>query len=118
MQAYPSGTRFPGGETLRDVQMRAVAELEAIREAHPDGDAAIVSHADVIKAVVAHYVGLSLDLFQRLVISPASVTIVAFGQPGPRLLNMNDTGHLEWPYELGKPDRVALPAATPDQPKG
>ncbi|MFQ6015694.1 MAG: MSMEG_4193 family putative phosphomutase [Anaerolineae bacterium] len=91
---YPSGTRFPGGETVTEVQARAVAEIEAIRQAHPEGTVAVVSHGDVIKVVVAHYVGLHLDLFQRLAISPASLTILGFGEMGPRLLSLNDTSHI------------------------
>lgn len=94
VQVYPSGTRFPGGETFYETQSRAVQEVEAIRQAHPKGTVVIVSHADVIKAVVAHYLGLHLDLFQRLVISPASVTVLQFSEFGPRLLCLNETGHI------------------------
>jgi len=92
VQVYPSGTRFPGGETLYEAQWRAVQEIERIRKEHPKGTVVAVSHADVIKAVVAHYIGLHLDLFQRLVVSPASVTAIAFTEFGPRLLCLNETG--------------------------
>ncbi len=94
IQVYPSGARFPGGETLREVQARAVAELDAIRADHPQGNVGVVSHADVIKLAVAHYIGVHLDLFQRLVVSPASLTILAFERFGPRLIRFNDTGTL------------------------
>jgi len=94
IQAYPSGTRFPGGETLREMQSRAVANLDEICQAHPDSIVAVVSHADVIKAVVAHYAGLHLDLFQRLIISPASITVLAFGKMGPRIVCINDIAHI------------------------
>jgi probable phosphoglycerate mutase len=95
VQVYPSGTRFPGGETIGEMQARVVAALGEIRSAHPDGIVAAVAHADVIKAAAAYYAGVPLDMFQRLVISPASVTIVHFGHFGPRLLRMNDTGELK-----------------------
>jgi len=52
---------------------------------------AVCSHADVIKALVCHYLGMHLDLFQRVVVSPASVTAIAFG-PVPYLVRLNDTG--------------------------
>jgi probable phosphoglycerate mutase len=97
VQHWPSGTRFPEGETLTEVQARAVAALEAVRPAHADGVFAAVSHADVIKAVIAHYAGLHLDLFQRLVVSPASVSVVRFTAGGPRLLLFNDTGQVPPP---------------------
>lgn len=95
VQVYPSGTRFPGGETLGEMQARVVAALEEIKAAHPGGIVAAVAHADVIKAAVAYYAGVPLDLFQRLVISPASVTVLAFGPLGPRLLRLNDDGKLK-----------------------
>jgi len=94
IQVYPSGARFPGGESLREVQARLVAELDAIRDNHAGQTVAVVSHSDPIKMAVAHYLGLSLDLFQRLTISPASVTAFAFTHFGPRLICLNDTGTL------------------------
>jgi probable phosphomutase (TIGR03848 family) len=94
VQLHPSGTRFPGGETIGEMQARVVATLDEIRSAYPQGIVAAVAHADVIKAATAFYVGVPLDLFQRLIISPASVTIVGFGHFGPQLLRMNDSGEL------------------------
>ncbi len=96
VQFYPSGTRFPGGETPGEVQRRAVETLDRLREQHGEQDViVVVSHADVIKLVVAHYIGIHMDLFQRLVISPASLTALAFARMGPRLIAFNDTGSLE-----------------------
>lgn len=95
VQLYPSGTRFPQGETIGEMQARVVAGLDEIRSTHPGGIVAAVAHADVVKAAVAFHIGLPLDLFQRLDISPASVTIVHFGRFGPRLLRLNDTGELK-----------------------
>jgi probable phosphomutase (TIGR03848 family) len=95
VQNYPSGARFPNGESLREMQFRVVGALEHIAERHPGGTAAVVSHSDVIKAVVAHYCGMHLDLFQRIIISPASISILALDRLGPRIMRLNDTSHLE-----------------------
>lgn len=94
IQVYPGGVRFPGGESMRETQARIVAELDAIRDAHPGQTVAVVSHSDPIKMAVAHYTGLALDLFQRIAISPASVTAFAFAQYGPRLICLNVTDPL------------------------
>jgi probable phosphomutase (TIGR03848 family) len=94
VQFYPSGARFPGGEAIREMQARAVAELDELVVQHPAEIIVVVSHADVIKAVLAHYAGLHLDLFQRLVVSPASLSVVAFTPMGPRLVCLNDTAHV------------------------
>jgi probable phosphoglycerate mutase len=95
VQFYPSGTRFPNGETLGEAQVRMVATLDMLRAQHPDGIIAVVSHADIIKLAVAYYIGMHVDLFQRLDISPCSLTALAFTRMGPRLLAYNDTGSLE-----------------------
>jgi len=95
IQFYPSGTNIPGGETMHEMQTRVVAELDAIRKAHPGATVAVVSHADVIKAAVAHYTGLHLDLFQRLVVYPASLTAFQFSKFGPRLVLFNDSGTID-----------------------
>lgn len=95
IQARPSLVRFPEGESLRGMQIRAVDAVEEIVQQHRRGLVAAVTHADVIKAVVAFYLGLPLDLFQRLAVSPASVTVLQLG-PGaqPTLLRFNDDGPL------------------------
>jgi probable phosphomutase (TIGR03848 family) len=92
-QIAPSTMRFPGGESPREMQARVVAELENLRARHPQQTIAVVSHADVIKAAVAFYIGLPLDLFQRLVVRPASLTVLELGGPVARLLCLNDIGH-------------------------
>jgi probable phosphomutase (TIGR03848 family) len=91
VQATPSAARFPEGESLYQMQARAVQAVERLRAAHPEQTVAVCSHADVIKALACHYLGMHLDLFQRVVVSPASVTAVAFG-PVPYLIRLNDTG--------------------------
>ncbi len=94
IQCAPSSARFPGGESFYEMQTRIVTELEELRGKHPKQTIAAVSHADVIKAAVAHYAGVHLDLFQRLIIGPASLTVLMLDGPMPRLVCMNDTGHL------------------------
>ena len=89
------------------MQARAVGQCEAIHVTHPDDIVAVVSHADVIKAIVAYYIGVHLDLFQRLFIAPASVTWIHLGKGGPRLIILNDTGTLPKP-----PERQAQDVAT------
>jgi probable phosphomutase (TIGR03848 family) len=94
LMMWPAGFRFPEGERTAHMQARMAAELDAIRGDHPDQTIAVVSHADPLKAAVAHYLGLPMDLFQRLVIEPASVTILQFRAFGPSLLRLSDTGDL------------------------
>ena len=107
VQFYPSGTRFPGGETLGEVQMRAILALDGLRDQHPKDTIAVVAHADLIKLVAAFYLGMHTDLFQRLVINPASVTAFTYTPMGPRMLVYNDIGSLD----ILKPK--AEPADTP-----
>jgi probable phosphomutase (TIGR03848 family) len=91
VQSTPSAARFPEGESLFEMQARAVLAVERLRGAHPSQTVAVCSHADVIKALTCHYLGMHLDLFQRLVVGPASLTAIAFG-PVPSLVRLNDTG--------------------------
>ncbi len=94
IQLYPSGARFPGGESITEMQARMIAALDALRAAHPGQTIAVVSHSDPIKVALAHYSGLHLDLFQRLVIHPASITELSFTVAGPKLLRCNDCAHI------------------------
>jgi probable phosphomutase (TIGR03848 family) len=94
VQQSPSAVRFPGGETLIEVQRRSVAALDALAAIHPRGTVGVVSHADVIRLALAHYSGVHIDLFQRLIVSPASVTAIGLGDRIPRILRVNDTGTL------------------------
>jgi probable phosphomutase (TIGR03848 family) len=86
----PSSVRFPDGETLREVQARAVSEIEQIALEHPKGKVCCVSHGDVIKLIAAHYLGVHIDLFQRIVIAPASVSVISLSSYGPRILALNN----------------------------
>ena len=89
MQRYPSGFRFPGGESFAEMQTRITARSTSSSPATAGGVVVAVSHADPIKAAVAHALGTHLDLFQRIVISPCSVTAIAYGAGGPAVLTVN-----------------------------
>jgi probable phosphoglycerate mutase len=91
IQRYPSGFRFPGGESFADMQARMVTTLERLRREHPGGTVIAVSHADPIRVAVAHALGTHLDLFQRIVIAPCSLTAVLYGDDGPTVLTVNST---------------------------
>lgn len=95
VQLYPSGMRFPGGETIREMQARIVNQLESIAADHPREIVAVFSHADVIKAALAHYLGVHLDLFQRIVVNPTSVSVLRLTPYGPQVLRINDDGPLK-----------------------
>ena len=75
VQRTPSRARFPNGESIAEMQVRTVAALEAVVADHPGEMIVVVSHADPIKSVIAHFTGVHLDLFQRIAVSPASVTV-------------------------------------------
>ncbi len=98
VQHFPSRFRFPGGETFQEVQERAVSAIESLNSKHLKEVIIVVSHADVIKLVLAHYLGVHIDLFQRITVSPASVNILALGKgAGVKVLRVNDTGALDLP---------------------
>jgi probable phosphoglycerate mutase len=92
VQRAPSTFRFPAGESFLEMQTRIVGTLDRLRARHPGGVIIAVSHADPIKAAVAHAMGTHLDLFQRIVISPCSVTAIAYHAGGPVVLTVNSTG--------------------------
>jgi probable phosphoglycerate mutase len=75
--------RFPDGETLAEVQSRAVGGVEELAVRHPRGNVGLVSHADVIRVILAHYLGMPLDLVHRLDVLPASVSILDLSGAGP-----------------------------------
>ncbi len=89
---HPSSVRFPEGETLAEAQHRSVSAVSGIAERHPRGTIAVVSHGDVIRLLLAHYTGVHIDLFQRLVVAPASVSAVRLADGVPYVLRVNDTG--------------------------
>ena len=91
VQRYPSGFRFPGGESFAEMQTRITGAVAKLVERHAGGVVVAVSHADPIKAAVAHALGTHLDLFQRIVVSPCSVSAVSYGTAGPVVLTVNST---------------------------
>lgn len=94
IQEYPSRAYFPNGETMRGVQIRAVNEIERLAAEHPREMVVVVSHADVIKMIMAHYLGTHLDNFQRIVISPASISSLQLGYGRPYVATVNDVAHI------------------------
>lgn len=89
LRRWPSAPRFPGGETLRETQVRVVGEIEELRAAHPRGRICCVSHADVIKLILAHYLGVHIDLYERMVLAPGSVSSLSIDDDGPRIRGVN-----------------------------
>lgn len=93
VQAHPSAAVFPAGESLRDTQARAVAAVrEHNRRLGAEATWIAVSHGDVIKAILADALGMHLDLFQRIVADPCSVSVVRYTDLRPFVVRMNDTG--------------------------
>jgi len=89
VQRWPGGTRFPDGESFAEIQTRGVAVLEDLRNRHPKDHVCVVSHGDVIRLVMAHYMGIHLDLFQRIQVGPASISVLGIGDAGPVILTLN-----------------------------
>lgn len=82
--------RPPGGEMLLDAQHRAVGCISRMAETHPDSGAVIVSHCDVIKAILAYYLGLAIEGILRFEISPASISRISIEDWGARVLSVNE----------------------------
>jgi len=93
LQNTPSLARFPEGESFPEAQARVVSELEALRSFHrgEKRNIACVFHSDPIKLAIAHYLGLPLDLYQRISISPASISVLSVSDSGIRIMVLNDT---------------------------
>jgi probable phosphoglycerate mutase len=86
----PSRVRFPGGERLSEVHARAVAACEELAAVHAGETVALVSHGDVIKAAIGYYLGVPMDLFQRIIVAPSSWSIVDVApDAAPRVLAVN-----------------------------
>ncbi len=107
VQTQPSAAAFPGGESLAAMQARSVAAVRrhdaALEAEHGAGAVwAAVTHGDVIKSVLADALGMHLDLFQRITVSPASVSIVRYGRSRPDVVATNaDFGDLSWLASVG-----------------
>jgi len=92
VQRNPSGFRFPGGESFPEMQLRITTALARLCARHPGETIVAVSHADPIKAAAAAALGTHLDLFQRIVVSPCSITAIVYSASGPVVLAVNSTG--------------------------
>lgn len=127
VQHVPSTFSFPRGESLREVQHRAVNGVERLQRQHPDAVVAIFAHGDVIRTTLAHYLGVPLDLFQRIIIQTASVSILAFHDGHPSILGMNYQSELpkleikkaddDKAATNGQADAASVAATTTDDPK-
>ena len=102
VQGQPSAVVFPGGESMAGMQARAVAAIRrhdaAVEAEHGPGAVWVaVSHGDIVKSVLADALGMHLDLFQRIAVGPASVSIVRYGSSRPEVVATNtDSGDLSW----------------------
>jgi len=113
VQQHPSAAAFPGGESMRAMQARAV---EAVREWNtrietehgPDAVYAMCSHGDIIKSIVADALGMHLDLFQRIAVGPCSLTVIRYTPLRPFLLRLGETGELD---SLAPPERTSEEAS-------
>ncbi|MEU6385367.1 histidine phosphatase family protein [Streptomyces bauhiniae] len=99
VQTHPSAAAFPGGESLREMQTRAVAAVRdwnaRVEAEHgPDAVYLMCSHGDIIKSIVADALGLHLDLFQRVSVEPCSVTAIRYTRLRPYLVRLGETGDL------------------------
>jgi probable phosphoglycerate mutase len=102
VQFFPSRFRFPQGEAMREVQFRAIQALETLSERYPGKEdiVVVVSHSDVIRLILAHYLGTHIDLFQRVMISPAALSVLDLPQNGSvRVVRVNDDGPLRPPEQ-------------------
>jgi probable phosphomutase (TIGR03848 family) len=124
VQTQPSAVEFPGGETMTGMQARAVAAVRrrdaALQAEHGPGAVWVaVSHGDVIKSILADALGMHLDLFQRLHVDPASISVIRYTGTRPYVLATNThAGDLAWlappPAKKRSSRRKAAPAASDD----
>lgn len=90
VQHWPSGFSFPQGESFLQMQHRITSTLSKLQEKHIGQTIAAVSHADPIKAALAYAMGIHLDLFQRLIVSPCSMSILNYNSLGINILGVNN----------------------------
>lgn len=117
VQEKPSEMRFPNGESMVEVRDRVVAEIERIAAAHEENDlVATFSHGDIVRLAVAHFLGVPLDLFQRLAANPASISVVHFNAKGqPFIAHVNQVLNFEFKQE--KPDPAGGKMEAPTKAK-
>lgn len=102
VQHTPSRATFPSGESFTHAQHRAVVAVESLVYQHPGQLIAFFSHSDVIKLILAHFLGMHIDTFQRLEISTASISTVQLGHGMPYVVSVNDVAHLRQPKRENK----------------
>lgn len=95
---YRADARPPGGESMQDVLARALDGVRSLMVRHPDAWVAVVSHCDVIRPLLAHFMGLPLGQLLRIEVSPASVSAVEVRTTGPRVLCVNRGAVPPWPH--------------------
>ena len=88
---FRSGTRPPGGESILEVQARTVGEIEKLRRAFPEKTLALFSHGDPIRSILVYYLGIPLDMLQRLKIRTASVSVLKLSEWNAELHSFNET---------------------------
>ena len=91
VQEKPSKVTFPHGESMRSMQLRAMRAVQRGLEKRGRGHVILLSHGDVLKSIVASALNMHLDEFQRIVIDPASISIIDFSSAKPRLILLNDS---------------------------
>ncbi|MCP4140377.1 MAG: phosphoglycerate mutase [Chloroflexi bacterium] len=98
VQKYPSRMEFPEGETFVNAQTRATQEIEALSKLHTQKEMiACFAHSDIIRLILAHYIGTPLDLFQRIMVSPASISTIRLGEMGVQIFNINQSISFNFP---------------------
>ena len=107
VQANPSRMQFPEGETFNNAQQRIVQTLESLTKEFESKDLiACFSHSDLIKLAVSYYLGQPIDLFQRIMIAPASVSTLHLGEMGAQIINVNlQVDNLSFPQHKSKPKK-------------
>lgn len=106
VQQAPSRMRFPNGETFANAQQRIVDAIESLSQKHKPEDLIVcVSHSDIIKLGLAYYLGLPLDLFQRLVVAPASISTLHLDASWARVVNINHGASISFPHQPKKTAR-------------
>jgi probable phosphomutase (TIGR03848 family) len=108
VQWLPSAAEFPAGETMAQMAHRATHGVQKLVKQHPEAVVWIVSHGDVIKAIVADALGVHLDHFQRIVVDTASVSVVHYTPKRPFVERLNDTGAIRLARKPAPPDGEAV----------
>ena len=106
IQHSPSRFTFPEGESFEEMRSRLISFIEEKRKL--GGEILLVTHGDVIKVVLAHYLGTPLDLFQRITIDPSSLSTLAFHEGNVRIVRINDTSYLKSSVKLEKRSGIDL----------